>query len=246
MIGFFLMADLLGFGRIITNLDGPNRDRRIDGWLELVGKGAEAHGIDNVQLISDTVFAAAPEGDVTSERLVRFAQHLLNEGIAQAVPIRGAITHGEFEWGRLTYGPAVVRAYQLESSQEWIGVTCDSGLPGTDDLWGFGSLIVYPTPLKSGPIQLMPVVDWDVPAPSELSAALGRDGLSRDGEILNWSYGDKLNNTLAFGNYRILIKKHRANPASFYGLSPQEIVYNVVRGLRIEGPDRGGENANVR
>jgi hypothetical protein len=231
--GYFLIADLLGFGAIIRNLDGNARAIRIAGWLSLVDKSARACSIEQIQLISDTVFAGTGDDQDGLIRLVRFAQTLLNQGIEQALPIRGAICHGEYSWGRLTYGPVVVSAHELEMSQNWVGVACQSNLPRTDSLWGLGSLICYPAPLKAGVVGLRPVVDWSVPVSQKFAAALCREGLTREGETLDWSFAEKLNNTLLFAAYRDVIARGENDPRNFYGLVPIEAISAYLDSTRV-------------
>lgn len=159
MIGYFFVADILGFGNIVRNSNEVDLVARINSWTTLVDSLAHQHDIDNIQLISDTVFAYTESSTAGLRKLVEFSRSLLNQGVQQSLPIRGAITHGYFDWGRLIYGIAVITAHELETSQNWIGVSCDNNLPHLEENWGFDSLIAYPTPLKAGSIKIYPVVD---------------------------------------------------------------------------------------
>jgi len=113
MIGYFFVADILGFGNIVRNSNEVDLVARINSWTTIVDSLAHQHGIDNIQLISDTVFAYTESSTAGLRKLVEFSRLLLNQGVQQSLPIRGAITHGDFDWGRLTYGIAVITAHEL-------------------------------------------------------------------------------------------------------------------------------------
>jgi hypothetical protein len=237
MTGYFFMADLLGFGNIVRNSSDSELSARIGRWTSLVDSLAQEYGIANIQLISDTVFAATDSSAEGLTKLIRFSRELLNRGVPLSLPVRGAITHGEYEWGRLTYGKAVVAAHDLETAQNWLGVTCDGVLPHINGCWGFGSLLAYPAPMKSGPIMIRPVVDWDVPSANVLSGLLCREGLTRPHEIIHWGFAEKLNNTIQFSIYKAIVQKAKGNPEQFHGLSTMEAIeLNVLHQLQTERP----------
>ena len=223
MIGYFFVADILGFGNIVRNSNEVDLVARINSWTTLVDSLAHQHDIDNIQLFSDTVFAYTESSTAGLRKLVEFSRSLLNQGVQQSLPIRGAITHGDFDWGRLTYGIAVITAHELETSQNWIGVSCDNNLPHVGDHWGFGSLIAYPTPLKAGPIKIHPVVDWSVPS-KELAKCLTGGGLTHEGEVIPWALMEKLNNTVQFSVYKSLLRQYKGHPDKFYGVSSMEVI----------------------
>ena len=192
-------------------------------WVSLIEQAASECHVTRPQLISDTVFAAAGSGVEELRRLVDFARYLLSHGTGQSMPIRGAITYGPYEWGRLTYGKAVVRAHSLEMAQNWIGVTCDNNLPHVDELWGPNSLICFPAPMKGAQIRLHPVVTWDIPRFSDLTGILTRGGLTKKGEVLTWEWADKLNNTVLLDMYRKWLTAKKMSAKDFYGLGPLQV-----------------------
>src|SRR5258706_5887148 len=112
--GYFLIADVLGFGRIVRNSPGVALDDRIQEWVNLVESTASKFGIGKLQLISDTLFVSVPSASEELVKLLDFSKQLLADGIEQSFPLRGAIVHGTFAWGKLTYGPAVISAHELE------------------------------------------------------------------------------------------------------------------------------------
>ncbi len=228
--GYFLAADLLGFKNIIQNTSETELTRRIDAWLSLVDSAATKGQVSKTQLISDTVFAAADSNSESFQGLLEFSKYLLQEGIKQSLPVRGAISYGTFEWGRLTHGKAVNRAHELEKAQNWIGITCDNQLPHLNDNWGLDSLICYPAPMKSGEIKIHPVISWNVPDFQTLVRSLCQGGLTKNGEILPWFWGEKVNNTVQFGLYRTLLKKRGEDVRCFYGLLPIEVIHLELLG----------------
>jgi hypothetical protein len=224
MTGYFFIADLLGFGSVVRNSTDSELVTRINSWTGLVESLAKKNAIENIQLISDTIFASTDSSSEGLKKLILFSRALLNDGVPQSFAIRGAIVHGEYNWGRLTYGKAVIAAHELETNQNWIGVSCEEGLPHMDDHWGFESLLAYPTPQKNGPIMIRPVVDWDIPSTKELTSFLCRGGLTRAGEIIPWTLGEKLNNTMLFSIYKALIRKNHGSANKFHGLSAMEVI----------------------
>lgn len=229
--GYFLVADLLGFGKIVRNSSEDELDERITVWVDLVQSTATKCGVENLQLISDTIFASAPSSPEGLQTLVNFSRQLLIDEIHKSLALRGAIIHGSFTWGKLTYGRAIVSAYGLEQSQNWIGVTCSAGLPGANDLWSLEGLVCYPPPLKRAKMQLHPVIAWPIPATKQLSTLLMGGGLTVKGEQITWELGEKMNNTILFRLYLDLLRSTGQDPAKFYGLLPADPVESVLEQL---------------
>ena len=217
---FLLVADLLGFGKIVKNLPTDDLHARMIAWTTLVETTAKAQGLDRLQLISDTIFLAAPSSEHGLLSLIHFSRELLVKGIEQSFPVRGAIVHGEYTWGNLLYGPAVVAGHALEQSQNWVGISCAPALPFTNSLWALDRLVCYLPPLKGAPIQLHPVVSWDIPPTEGLFKAMTSHGLSKLEEIMTWEFGEKATNTILFRLYQEHLKAHRLPCAQFAGLLP--------------------------
>ena len=135
-------------------------------------------------------------------RLFAFARLLLEKGIGHACPVRGAISHGEVAWGRLTYGKAVLDAHRLEVSQDWIGFSLCPWI-ATDRL----DVELGPSGRLSGAqegrgnIQLAPVLVWNVPALQQLANRTTSEGLYQEGELLPWKWQQKLIQTVLFAKY---------------------------------------------
>ena len=229
MDGFFLTADLLGFSNVINNSNDNEVSARVDAWTSLVDAAAQEAGVQRLQLISDTVFAGS---DSTAEGLtsmVSFACALLNKGARSSLPVRGGITHGSFEWGRLTYGKAVIKSHQLESKQDWIGIACEGNLPHVEKMWRHDGLVCYPPPFKSGSVMLHPVVSWDVPDFESLTKSLTSNGLTRQGEQLSWPWAQKVSNTIEFRTYLEIVRQSKADPSKFIGMLPMHVIALNVR-----------------
>jgi hypothetical protein len=218
--GYFLIADVLGFGRIVHNSSDADLDTRIQAWVHLVESTASKFGIVRLQLISDTLFVAVPSSTEDLVKLVDFSRQLLANGIEQSFPVRGAIVHGTFAWGKLTYGRAVISAHELEQAQNWIGIACAPQLPGVETLWSIDRLICYPPPFKRAPIRLHPVVSWPIPDAARLMKLLMGGGLTKDGDTITWELGEKVNNTVLFRLYVDLLRAKGAAPVKFHGLLP--------------------------
>jgi len=226
--GYFLIADVLGFSNIVTNSTPEVLETRVDEWVSMARGGAAEARIREVMLVSDTVFAAVDETPDGLGRLVNYGRHLLEAGIAQSLPIRGAISHGEFQWGSLTYGPAVVAAHAIERAQDWIGIACSNQMPHVKEMWGFDRLVCYPAPLRSGPIRLCPVVSWNVPRFRALVGHMCRGGLTQEEDLVPWEWERKLTNTALFGTYCRLLAQAKGSPEYFHGLFPMdEIDYHL-------------------
>jgi len=220
--GYFFICDVLGFSRIVSNSDESELTARVQAWVDLSTEAAKRAGVDSVQLISDTLFASTDSTAEGLQRLIAYAQSLLTDGAARSLPIRGAIAHGQFQWGLLTYGKAVVEAHHLEMSQEWVGVACQNELPHLASQWGVRALVAYPVPLRSGMVRVYPVVAWDVPKFQDLARQLCGGGLTLKGEILGWDWARKLTNTAQFGHYLRLMERAKRPAQNFYGLLPSE------------------------
>ncbi len=232
--GFVLVADLLGFGAMVSNLtrQGPGKlDDRITAWTKLVATAAEHAGVSQFRLMSDTVFAAVGNSRENFHRLVGFAQELLSVGIEQSFPIRGAIAGGSYVWGDLTYGEAVIRAHALEQRQNWVGVACDlDASPHFEKAWNPERVVAYLVPMKSGTMQIIPAVAWQVPKTHDLLSLMVQGGLLRHGEQLTWPVGEKLNNTALFGLYLEQLRIRKLSGEHFLGECTTHLIEAALQG----------------
>lgn len=224
MDGYILIVDLLGFSNIVKNIPDSGLPARIDEWVSLTQRAASNASVEKVSMLSDTVFAAAEASEDGLKSLISMARIMLNDGIKLSLPVKGAITYGQFNWGNLTYGKAVIDAHELESHQNWVGISSACLMPHTKACWGYDSLILYPIPKKSGKVRLGPVVSWDIPIYETLVNSILRKGLAKDGEYLNWPWADRINNTMAFSLYKQILVKTSGPPHKFQVTSPMQII----------------------
>lgn len=224
MQGHIMIVDILGFSNIIQNLSDADLSLRINEWVKLTVRAAKSASIDRFSMLSDTVFAAADANEKGLVALITMARTLLNEGIQLSLPVRGAIAYGSFMWGELTYGKAVIEAHQLESAQNWIGISCASSVGLISACWGYDSLICYPIPMKNEQISLGAVVSWNIPQYEQLQSLVVRKGLTKPLEALYWPWVNRINNTTAFSIYKNILITAKQDPSLFYGFSPMQSI----------------------
>jgi hypothetical protein len=227
---YCLIADVMGFSNIVRNLDEIRLEEKIHSLAALIKTVANETNIthENYQLMSDTIFVKAENSSDGLKKLLDFSKLLLNKGIEDSFPIRGAISFGHLLWNDnapTIYGDAILKAHTLERSQEWIGITCEPGLPHLDQLKSLW--IEYPTPMKGGLIKLYPAVKWNVPSYQQLSQHLNKGGLTKPGEELKWEHiGHKLTNTTLFGYHLKILDSVEPND-EFQGL-PIELIEKII------------------
>ena len=213
---YFMVADILGFSALVSNLEHAVQTQRIYEWVRLIRDTAEEVGITDWQLISDTLFVREHDSSTGLARLLKFGREVLERGMSLSIPIRGGIVHGTVSWGTLTYGSAVVEAHNLERSLQWIGIACDSGIPRIDDLWNWDVVSVYPVPKKFGQVLLQGAICWRVPPGKQFTMSVTGRGLMQSGEALSWELLGKLEQTLAFDNYVRTCKEQNLSPSVFH------------------------------
>ncbi len=113
-----LVADVLGFSRLVSNLDHEALESRIGTWVDLIEDISRGTEVRNIQVISDTLFVQEDGCASGLERLLLFSKNLLEHGLANSFPIRGAISEGDVTWGKLTYGKALIKGHTLERLQD--------------------------------------------------------------------------------------------------------------------------------
>ena len=213
MSSYILVADILGFSRLVNNIDHSQLDERLKTWVELVEGTLRKANIQDAQLISDTIFVREDDSTEGFERLLRFSKLLLECSLANYFPIRGAISKGDLSWGRLTYGEAIIRCHELERQEDWIGIACESNLASIP--WSWDLVCCYPVPKKTGSIQLGPAVVWNIPEDPDLIRQCSGEGLLKAGDHFTWELYSKLNNTLVFSKYVQCAKQRESDPARY-------------------------------
>ena len=218
MANYFLVADVLGFSKIVLYLPHNELDERMQCWTKLVAKARCEAQVDRIQLISDTVFVQVDDTEHGLIQLLTFSKLLLEYGIEESFPIRGAISRGNVTWGEFTYGRAVIEGYNLERSQDWIGIACTNGL---NVPWSWDLVCAYPLPRKRGSFKIFPVVSWTMQQPETILQKSSGQGLMQDGEHFTWEIYSKIKNT---SNFLIYLGRARTR-----GLDPK--IYHSECGL---------------
>jgi hypothetical protein len=226
--GYFFAADVLGFSAMIVHTEPTSIDERIRQWVSIVESARSGCAVEQCQLFSDTVFSSAPSSEDGLKRLVTFARQLLTRGLEQSFLVRGGIAHGPFTWGDLIYGRAVIEAHELESRQNWIGVACQSGLPHVKMLWDVDQIVCYLPPMKRGLVQGQPVVSWKIPDSRRLTELVMLSNTVGDGDFLPWEIVEKMNNTLLFRSYLLILAHEQLDPSLFHGPLPSQLLDEVI------------------
>ena len=81
-----LVADVLGFSRIVANLDHNQLDERLEIWINLLNEIRIEAGVQNAQLISDTVFVREDDSAGGLQRLLKYSKILLERSLANYFP----------------------------------------------------------------------------------------------------------------------------------------------------------------
>lgn len=230
-MSYCLVADIVGFSNIMENLTEQERSARVTEWIEIVVASTKRNRIDPDlwQFVSDTVFVGAPDTEDGLRCLVNFGRDLLQIGLDQSLPVRGGISIGETSWDDpFAYGPAIVRAHRLCDNQKWVGVSCEPELPHVSTLWSrTDGLVAYAVPMKEGRISVRPAVMWSIPPASRLIKFLTDKGLVRQGQPMEWRWGEIVQNTILFALYlRLLPEESQID--GFHGYIPAHLIAKLL------------------
>ena len=227
---YIMVVDILGFSKMIKNLNNDEQIQKILDWIELVETNRLKLSVRDIQLISDTLFVREEDSIDGLTRLLRFAQLLLECGVEEYFPLRGAIVHGDAAWGKLIYGKAVIQAHQIERSLDWLGIACAPNLPRVDSMWAWDMVVVYPVPRKEGEIKLLPAVSWNVPLAEELVRKVSGNGLMAIGDIYRWKEISKVERTIQFGLYLKMGVANHLDPKYYEGGFPMHTLEKFLTG----------------
>ncbi|MFI3164476.1 MAG: hypothetical protein R3Y65_08580 [Bacillota bacterium] len=203
---YILIADILGFSNLISN--NEHADKILDKWVSSITK------IKNdveITLLSDTIFAVSD----SLSKVIKYANAILEIGAKDAIPIRGAITHGEVANNKLIYGKAVIMAHKLEMNQNWMGIMIDNeAIPEQycKQHVNSGLVLKYLVPVKEGKDIISYVVNWNVRDVDALHMVFNKhnSNLKNNVKILNLFY-----NTLDFFIYKKFINKLNKIPTEY-------------------------------
>lgn len=113
---YFFYGDILGFSQIVNSLSLMELKKRLIVWGSLVEKLITKYKIKKYLLVSDSLSICANSKDELI-LLINFCRELLEDGVNNSLPIRGAITYGEYNWEENIYGKAVTNAIDLEKNK---------------------------------------------------------------------------------------------------------------------------------
>ena len=170
---FVAMFDILGFKNLLERVGVKPLVKSIHQLI----RAAKGLVIDleldplSVYVYQDTI-CILTEGTSRQELddLVYYSGILTGVAYYQGLYLRGAITKGEvYRDSNLIIGKAIIRAYQMEQAQEWIGTwiddECIDAYPG-----------LFPYPPKPGVHPI--VIPWEIPM---------KGGKVKKNYALNWT-----------------------------------------------------------
>ena len=229
-----LVADVLGWQQIMSNVTEESRAKRIEDWLWLAGC-AKNYSL-RYQVVSDTVFATADPTEAGLTTLVEFAKHTLEQGVFRSLPIRGAISLGSVEWrSDSLWGAGVIEAFQIEQNSEWLGITLARSVePIVGSLYADRRLVVYPTPFKSGPVRMNANVGWNIQDFAFLAAYTTREFLAEPDEALGWGWLRKIEETSLFRTYCKLIEAGGLGGERYVGNAHPHLIELFIDGTLPE------------
>lgn len=147
------------------------REERLSLGIERLDTGEIIHNQIRAFTFSDTIVAFSKsntENDALA--LALLTTELFTRSLHYCVPLRGGIAHGRFAFNfdlNLFSGPALVDAYELGESSQWLGISIDQGvaeaiskLPFARSQGGKDVVVPWEVPCKGGGTQRRMVVSW--------------------------------------------------------------------------------------
>ena len=131
-------------------------------------------------MFSDTIVAfSKSDSDNDALAIMLLSTELFAASLHNCVPLRGGIAHGQFEFNlehNLFLGPALLDAYQLGESSQWLGIYMD------EEVAEAASRLPVARSARGNPI----VVSWEVPC---------KGGTTESREVVNWPESHRANYT---------------------------------------------------
>lgn len=122
------------YHNVVSHAEAFNRPFRPGSQESLFPDHPPAQPWCTQHIFSDTVVLIADSTSADSSlRLLVWAWRLFQFFLSAGFPLRGAVTHGEVsidQQSRIYLGPALVDAYELERSQQWVGAAIDASVLG--------------------------------------------------------------------------------------------------------------------
>jgi len=145
------------------------RDERMRLGIERLDTGALIKDRVYSFIFSDTLVAfSKSNGENDALALVLLTTELFTRALYYRIPLRGGIAHGRFEFNlerNLFSGPALVDAYELGESSQWLGIVIDD----------YTAKAAKNIPIRSQGTDV--VTFWDVPL---------KNSLPETRNVMNW------------------------------------------------------------
>jgi len=122
--GYVAVLDVLGFSALVAaDATGEGVER----YLKCLQRAKGASAVNYVVFSDSIVLTVAGNGAESLVAIAGACSRLMSELLLEHIPIRGAISQGEFVRSAVgesvfVAGRAVLDAYQFEQVQDWIGV----------------------------------------------------------------------------------------------------------------------------
>jgi hypothetical protein len=154
--------DILGFRELVNTAELSKLPEIVKKTLILSRNPLISRNLVGSIVFSDTIvlYGLAGKNIYDESWIIVSSSNLLHMSARFGIPIRGALTFGEIfinQKERTIIGPALVKGYDLEQNQNWMGAIID---PDCEDRFKLGlfnlpnklhnNIIKYPAPLKSG------------------------------------------------------------------------------------------------
>jgi hypothetical protein len=123
--GYVALLDVLGFSSLVSS---ERHNERISDYL-----GALQEILENTPLIEYLVFSDSILITTTNDTqdalqaMIERCSRLFGQLLERNIPVRGAVAHGTYvsektRNGKFVAGRAIIKAYQFEEQQDWIGI----------------------------------------------------------------------------------------------------------------------------
>lgn len=195
---YVALLDILGFKELVSN-----NDLKILALALKQIRAADHYPEVRSLQFSDSILLYT-EGTTPKHlrQIVGHATLLVMESLERRIGLRGGVTRGKFlHDGEVFLGPAMVRAYELEQMQDWIGGIVDPELTDAPtvqvlkELEKQGFLVRYEAPIKGGSVGELWCLAWPI-VEDEAPRVATRAGPGR-----SWDVMRKLANTSRFHEF---------------------------------------------
>ena len=147
------------------------REERLTLDIERLDTGEVIQDQVRAVVFSDTiVIFSKSDTDDDILAMITLTTELFAGCMYHRVPLRGAIAHGPFNFNfqhSLYLGPALLDAYELGESSQWLGISVDEAvaeaaarLPTAVSPRGKPMIVPWPVPCKNGAVEQRLVVNW--------------------------------------------------------------------------------------